>query len=120
MMILRIILKIKNKVKFLIDLIKTTNFGVEAKKDHECKMLLTTIGVHEFNISSRTINRAIWFLRTKFVNEFVNYYGMLITYLKEYITMHPSALSVVQADDNGCFYRLMISVPHAKTIFHKM
>ena len=94
--------------------------GVEGKKGHECKMLLSTIGVHEFHISAKTINKTIASLRMKFINEFVNYYYMFISYLKEYITMHPSALSVVQADNNGCFYRLMISVPHAKTIFDKM
>ena len=106
--------------EFLIEMLKTTNYGVEPKKEHDCKMLLKTIGIHEFTITSRTINRAIALLRNKFVNEFVNYYNMVVPYLKKYIEIHPTALGVVQADNNGCFYRLMISIPHAKKIFMKI
>ena len=29
--------------EFLIDMLKTTNYGVEPKKEHDCKMLLKTI-----------------------------------------------------------------------------
>ena len=45
---------------------------------------------------------------------------MVVPYLKRYIDIHPTALSVVQADNNGCFYRLMIGIPHAQEIFNKM
>ena len=103
--------------QFLIDLIKTTNYGTDQKKEHDCQMLLSTIGVYDFNIASRTLNRANTNLRTKFVKEFVNYYNMVVGYLKVYVQIHPSALAVVQSDTNGCFYRLMVSIPNTKTLF---
>jgi hypothetical protein len=81
--------------QFLIDLIKTSNYGTDPKKEHDCKMLLSTIGAYDFNITSRTINRAIANIRSQFVKEFVNYYNMVVGYLKVYVQTHPSALTVV-------------------------
>ena len=31
--------------QFLIDMLKTTNYGVEPRKEHGCEMIMKTIGI---------------------------------------------------------------------------
>ena len=68
-------------------------------------------------LEGRMSTRFIATLRSKFVEEIPNFYHLLIPYLKEYNNDNPNTSSIVQVDSKDCFYRTLVSIPHAKEIF---
>ena len=78
-------------------------------------MLLSILGLERFNVTRRTLNRSIANLRERFTLEIPNYYKMLIPFLKRYCSEERQASVVVQADENNCFYRVVIAIPNAAT-----
>ena len=101
----------------LIKLVRTASNYYDNKNKMNMQLLKDNLGFMTYNVEDRMLTRAIANLRKKFVNEIPNFYALMIPYLKEFIKKNPSAGSIVQVDSNNCFYRTLVSIPHAKKVF---
>ena len=103
--------------EYLITAIKETDLSTIQKSGLDIAMLLSTLGIQRFDVNKYTLNRSIAKLRVNFTIEIPNYYKMLVPYLKKYCILEETASCVVQADENNCFYRVVISIPNASMVF---
>ena len=74
---------------------------------------------------SLSFNRSITKLKStiskmkKSISEIPTYYKMLRKYLVTYTEKYTRATAVIQADKNECFFKTMITIPHAVDILKK-
>ena len=101
----------------LIKLVRTASNYYDNKNKMDIQLLKDHLGFKINDVENRMLTRAIANLRKKFVNEIPNFYTLMIPYLKEYINNNPNSSCIVQVDSNNCFYRTLVSIPHATEVF---
>jgi hypothetical protein len=101
----------------LIKLVRTASNYYDNKNKMDIQLLKDNLGFKIHNLEDRMLTRAIVNLRKKIVEEIPNFYRLMISYLKDYNNENPNSSSIVQVDSNNCFYRTLVSIPHAKEVF---
>ena len=82
----------------------TQNFAYINKSDVGVTLLTSHLRLKKIEICGSTVRRAIPKVK-KIISDIPTYYKMLREYLVKYTEKYPQTTAVIQADNNGCFFK---------------